>query len=95
MKLKYHQNNQHFFLYEIGENPYHSGDDPSIAHNSVGDWSADPGDEMHRPPSGYLTDSALSNRGRGSYRRGMRGGPRGRGGYPHRGKSIKVYFLST
>ncbi|RUS82513.1 hypothetical protein EGW08_009727 [Elysia chlorotica] len=61
------------------------GDDPSLPGSMVGDWSAEA--EEDKRQSGYHTDSILSGRGRGglgAYRRGMRGGSRGRG-LPPRG----------
>lgn len=52
---------------------------------TVGDWSAEVDEDKRQ--TGYLTDSVLSGRGRGNggYRRGSRGGMRGRGGLPPRG----------
>ncbi|CAG5128789.1 unnamed protein product [Candidula unifasciata] len=50
------------------------GDDSSMPSAAVGDWSAEVSDE--RNPSGYVTDSVLSRRGRG--------GGRGRGGMSYR-----------
>ena len=65
---------------------WHTGDDPGMPGPMVGDWSAEADDDKRQ--SGYHTDSILSGRGRGGpggYRRGLRGGSRGRGGLPPRG----------
>lgn len=70
------------------------GDEPN---NPVVDWSAD-GEDDRKRDAGYLTDSILSNRGRGGYRRGSRGGGmRGRGGLPPRGpgRYSRIDFVST
>ncbi|GFN74145.1 hypothetical protein PoB_000065100 [Plakobranchus ocellatus] len=58
-------------------------DDPNMPNSLVSDWSAEADDEKRH--SGYATDSILTGRGRGGpggYRRGLRGGTRGRGRPP-------------